>query len=421
MSFYYKFKHTVKKITCYGLFLVGYGGLLIADIFLRRKGKSLYFYVLSTHRIGNFSLDVDFYLRKCQLDSDFSRKNVIFISGKNVCNTVLLDLVKRHCKVIGGVSGSILHFMRNWIRKTRFYISLVPENNEYILYQTTRSTLHFEKKENDMGARLLKKHFGIEVGETKYICLFARDQVYLNTMTPGKNWSHHLSRNFDVDTFIPTIEYLINQGFVVIRMGSHVAKRVTFSHPKFFDYPYLSIRSEFLDLFLVMQCYFLIGSASGLCDLTGVFGVPYLAINYTPFLVAPWKGKSLYIPKKITNSQGELLRFYDLFAQSERYIRDVDFYNVGTLEDVYQFNFIDNTAIEIIEATKDMIFYVQNECQLDKPDQELMTVYYRAWAKNTKFSEIKTPLAPSWLKNNLNFYTEQVMLHAHDTSICNAS
>jgi bifunctional ADP-heptose synthase (sugar kinase/adenylyltransferase) len=65
----------------------------------------------------------------------------------------------------------------------------------------------------------------MDFDKDEYVCIFTRDDAYLKNLNPHHNWDYHNTRNSDIDGLIETAKYLIEKGFVVIRVGSIVKRR----------------------------------------------------------------------------------------------------------------------------------------------------------------------------------------------------
>jgi len=134
---------------------------------------------------------------------------------------------------------------------------------------------------------------------------------------PGLNYiAEDIHRNSDINTFSDAIELILGQGGIVVRMGSIVTQELTYKHPRVIDYPHSGIRSDFLDVFLAAHCRFFLGTTSGICDLSVVFDVPNLRVNFTPPGGAPWGKESLFIPKRVHSKfTGKYVSFDKLINQ----------------------------------------------------------------------------------------------------------
>ena len=96
------------------------------------------------------------------------------------------------------------------------------------------SNFQFTSDQIYMGEKKLKE-MGVDLGK-KIVCIYARDNEYLNKTYPNVDWSHHEYREFDIDLFRDTVEYLVKENYFVIRVGSLVNKELKIVNENFLDY-----------------------------------------------------------------------------------------------------------------------------------------------------------------------------------------
>ncbi len=128
-------------------------------------------------------------------------------------------------------------------------------------YEFNKLELDIENDKINFCRNFLKNH-GLNIDKKKYVCLHVRDPEY------RKDYSRRIIRNSDVEIYKSSIEYLINRGFFVIRIGRISNKRL-YQNDKdgFLDYSFLRDKTEFLDLFIIKNCeFFFSGSTSGPLD-----------------------------------------------------------------------------------------------------------------------------------------------------------
>ena len=123
--------------------------------------------------------------------------------------------------------------------------------------------------------------YGLSKGD-KYVCILARDNRYLKETFPEINWTHHDYRDHDIQLFIPGIEYLVNSGYKVFRMGYKCNERVKFTHPLFIDYAFSENHSQLSDFAIWTNCSFAITTSSGIDFLANLNRRPLGIIDAIP-------------------------------------------------------------------------------------------------------------------------------------------
>ena len=223
-------------------------------------------------RIGHLALETDLFLRRRQLGIYPDGPYYCFISNPNVANRQLLNMWKRVIPVCESSVLSWLYYgMLPILKRTPFYQDLPMKSSEYFEFNNTISLLYFTHDEIEKGREILSQ-MNVNFDKDEFVCIFARDATYLKQTIPYNDWSYHNARNSDIDILIETTKYLIEKDFTVIRVGSIVNKPINYSHKKLIDYPYSEYQSDFLDVFLVAQCKFVLAAgASGVVHLADIF------------------------------------------------------------------------------------------------------------------------------------------------------
>ena len=142
--------------------------------------------------------------------------------------------------------------------------------NQITPHSIKDSTADLEYKKKEECYKLLRST-GIK--DKKFVCLHVRDNKYRNDS------GRREYRNSDINNYIELIKLLISKGYYVFRTGDKPSPKVNFSNRQFIDYPYSDIKSELMDLFLIKECEFYVGTVSGTMDTAYLFNKPLLLTN----------------------------------------------------------------------------------------------------------------------------------------------
>lgn len=140
-----------------------------------------------------------------------------------------------------------------------------------------------------------------------FICLLARDSAYLsqsdiyNGSIVGKKeqFSYHSYRDSDIETYRLAVEYLLEKGYWVFRMGSITEKELKIDHRNFFDYSYSSAKCDLLDIYLFSNCAGCISTSTGMDILPQVYSIPTLIVNGSPLGFASTFSNIIWVPKNL--------------------------------------------------------------------------------------------------------------------------
>ncbi len=193
-----------------------------------------------------------------------------------------------------------------------------------------------EKKLKEKGQIILNK-IGFDDNK-KIVCVHVRDNKF------RKDRGIKDYRNSNIDNYREGINYLIERGYQVIRLGRSPCRKINFKNKYFFDYATSHIQSDEMDLYLIKKCKFYIGTQSGILDLANIFNKPTLTTNMVEmFNSFPRKIVDRGIFKKIFKNNGKKipLMSYNQFPYSKYHIPQ---YKVKDLI------FKENSPSEILES-----------------------------------------------------------------------
>ena len=202
------------------------------------------------------------------------------------------------------------------------------------------SQVDLQEEEKEKCKKLLKKY---NLSLDKIVCLHVRDHGYYNDA------SRRGYRNSDIKNYIGAIEYLIQKNYLVIRLGDKSAQKLNFNNKNFIDYPFTDLKSDIMDLFLIKECNFYIGTPSGPLDTAWLFNKPTLSTNlYDIYPTFPRKNIDRGMFRKIINKEnGKILSLRDFAALNIRYHQ--------TEVNINELHFEENSNIELLDATKEFV------------------------------------------------------------------
>jgi putative glycosyltransferase (TIGR04372 family) len=350
-------------------------------------------------RIGHLGVETELFLRRRQLGVFPDGPTYCFVcDSRGVANRQLLTMFKRVMRIYEGrIFVSIFDGMLPFLKKTPFYQPLGTKNNEYFEFNNGKPSIFFTPEEIQRGRELLK-NLNVDMDTENYVCVFARDNAFLKNTMPHNNWSYHDRRNSDIDNFVKAIKFLIEKGLTVIRVGSVVNKPISFSHPRFIDYPLSENQCEFLDIFLIGTCKFFLGASSGICDMTLLFDIPRLNVDMAEFGLAPIGKNCLYIPKKHKFTKtGQYLYFKDaLVLKLHPYSRNAQELGLELEE---------NSPEDILSATEEMLGRLEGTFKYSPEEERLGNNFQKLWSKsNIVCRDVPTPIGIEWLKQNKDLY-----------------
>jgi putative glycosyltransferase (TIGR04372 family) len=175
-------------------------------------------------------------------------------------------------------------------------------------------------------------------------------------------------RNADISTYDLAMKTVIERGGWIIRMGSATYPPLP-AQPYVLDYAHSSAKSERMDVFLLSQARFMIGTESGPTAVAGTFGVPAVATNW----LLPhrnWFRNHVYLPKLYySKHERRFLTLDEAFASPVAFLPNhADLGSLGI-------EVVDNTPEEIDEAVVELIDVLDSHTVYTAEDDELQMRY----------------------------------------------
>ena len=266
-----------------------------------------------------------------------------------------------------------------WVRHLDRWNRIIPGGHHHFRLSSETGTrdiqallerhpesMPFTPQENQRAADWLKR-FGWKEGD-RFVCLLVRDDEYLaNDPVHGNGddrsyskWQYHAYRNSDIETYVPAVEWLAQQGVWVFRMGKQMARRIPSTHERVIDYAFRDDKSDFLDVWLFAHCDLCITTGSGPDMISDVYRRPVLAVNFLPLRNLWSWSNALHCPKHLSwSDSGIPLNWREHLVHS--YYETNQYTEAGIA--------IHNlTADELLEITKECWLRLQGEWVDDESD-----------------------------------------------------
>ena len=361
-------------------------------------------------RIGHFIFDIEYYL--CQ-KKKFNIKTLDFFYLDNqgwplkVRNKFLLKLVKRNI-YSNHIVKYIIYFNKFFPDHINYEIKLVQDEFKRSIdikniVNSSNTQLSFNDLENNKGKKFLKK-FNLKEND-KYVCLVVRDSEYLNKEFKGRNWNYHNYRDADIKTYFKACIYLANKGYKIFRMGKLVKESINDIHPNIIDYANSNYRSDFLDIWLLSNCYYCLSTNTGLDFVSRNNKIPIISTNFLPINDIYSDCNALIAPKKLYwNETNISLNLHEMIK-----------YSYGTTDEYIQKNIriVDLDENEILDCVIEMEKKLNKVKTKNQELQKKSDLFWNVFSKKVygnyenytvfKYAEIA------------NFYLNYVEINNHES------
>lgn len=344
---------------------------------------------LGASRMGHFAVDIGTYLVERNLEHSRPRSiDLLFFRGKPA-NEQLAKMSRREM----WVSAIFRYFWwANWVIPFGASHRIIPaiervnSRDTRGLFYKSNATLEFTKSENAAAHQFLDR---IGFGNCRYfVCLNVRDSAYLRTHMKRDQWDYHSYRDSDIDSYRSAALLLANKGYGILRMGKEVDKEFNPSHPLVFDYSNSPLRTDFLDVWLMANCFFCISNGSGLDSIADIFRVPTVMVNFIPLTHLHTWQFAVTAPKRLYWEHGlrQELTLSDVLAHG--YMRAEEYQRAGI-------KVVDLDQEQISDAVAEMeerLTQTYNETLIEKNEQ---MEFWKIFRLGPRYRELHDFIHPS--------------------------
>ena len=239
--------------------------------------------IVGFHRYGHLALEPEVFLAEQKQSRRSSWRNLdvwSFGPRNKQANTYLAKMWKKEVFALPSWVVSGLHNAGTsapFLKLPEAKLSIRGQANAL---DTSSAHLAFSESEVHRAEHELVK-LGIDP-QKPYVCLVVRDGGHYASKGDIESAGYDIL-NFDIDTFIPAAEFLVSEGFQVVRMGSGSEKPFSRLSTGVIDYAHSPYRSEFLDVYIAGTCSFAVSTQTGPDAVCMLFRRPVLYVDVTRF------------------------------------------------------------------------------------------------------------------------------------------
>jgi putative glycosyltransferase (TIGR04372 family) len=353
-------------------------------------------------RIGHYAGNLDMYL--CERSNNFVKTLDIWCERTPTCNTQLTIVFKRVINILPKFLVYPVYILNNFIPGGDKHNIPLPacndrDVNNLISDVCSSSNVWLTKDEEEKGRKELIK-LGINP-EDKFVCLIVRDSAYLEKQKKenhsGVDWSYHDYRDTEIDDYTLAAQYLVEQGYFVIRMGATVNKPFACASGKIIDYAYENMRTDFMDIYLGLKCHFCISTSTGYDAIPSLFRRPLVIVN-NPHIEYIYS----FFPKTITIFK----KVFNIETKEYLSIKNILENGVGRFDRTNQFiesklKLIDNTPEEIRDAVIEMVLRLDKEWLDDWYDENVKGRIDQFYSTSQLNGRILSRFGTKFLKENI--------------------
>lgn len=189
--------------------------------------------------------------------------------------------------------------------------------------------------------------------DTKYVCIHCRDSAYLSNLYKTSSY-HHDYRDNDIDNLLPAINFLIDKGYSVVRMGSRSSKKCSLERKGFIDYPFSKYQSCKNDILLMSGCEWWLGSNSGLNHAAVLFGKRIACFDYPICELTEYLKMNLYFRAILQHAKRFNTDTNLTYKEIISITQGLKICSTDKFNDL-KISIVRNNSIEILDLAKELI------------------------------------------------------------------
>lgn len=189
--------------------------------------------------------------------------------------------------------------------------------------------------------------------DARLVCMHTREGGYKHGQeiqdTKPEVGRDDRARNARIESYLEAVTYLVQRGYTVVRLGDPTMNPLR--HPGVIDLATSPDRTNLLEVWCLLRSAFIIAGESAYVNLVYLTNTPILLVNATePISAYSIRAPGLFLAKTVVDRRdGRRLTSIDLL--SLEYHRQ--------LRDTRRYVYVDNTPEEILEATREMLDWVE--------------------------------------------------------------
>ena len=360
------------------------------------KYKRVKINILTLKRIGHLSSEIEPLMRKVKGQDEQDCLYLFVSNTPESCNSYLLSLLKNISHIVVAPFWYQLYVSRPTLLDDFFFAdfpydlngSLRGKSNIDIntqgfknlvsIYEDYPKCTEIPPSDENKAWQILSA-LGIKKLD-KIVCLHVRDSAYLSSITNGGDFSYHDFRDAKIESYKQAVEYLISQGYKVVRIGANTNQNLEIDDPNYFDFCLQrdQVHGDLLEVFILSVCQFFIANFGGPYGVAAMLDTPTLVVNGVP-IQHPYMKYGRFIPKRLFQDESEV-NLLDVCAGkplSEDNNAPIYLSFNSAVFEQYGYHYIENTEDEILQAVVEFERMVENRI-LNMTLTEKQIAYFNA-------------------------------------------
>lgn len=254
-----------------------------------------------------------------------------------------------------------------WVSKLGVQCLSPNQNLSDISWRIDNPSIDFFPIENVFGHAFLESH-GIKRGES-FVCFATRSESYYRKLIEsGVVVKPRSVRNPNEGIYLDVAKNLSKLGLTPIRMGKDLDTKISAENfPEILDYA-TSLRTDFLDCFLLKNCKFLFVGNTGIVWFRWLFNLPNLHCDVYDIRYTQFKNDIFVFQKVLFTKENRIATVSEMLKMRSEYSDERHQERLGV-------ELVKNTADEIFAACEEMNARIDGTWETT-PEDELLQQRY---------------------------------------------
>ena len=314
--------------------------------------------------ISRFIAPLDPEIRRRIVQGSLSRAIVLNLSVD--ANSQVRKMYDQIVKIYGN-ERRIRRRLIWWASRLGVGYRLLIEDKSDVIWQGTPAQHGFSRHENIQGRKFLSD-VGIQSGDP-FICYAVRNEsYYLRLVEKGVTVKPRSVRNPNEEVYLKAFSGLIKNGLPVIRMGKDVEDASDIKKfPDVIDYA-RNFRTDFLDVFLLSNCKFLLVGNTGLFWVRAMFNKVTLHCDLYDIRHQVLTHDVMTFQKVLFKDENRIATVSEMLKMRSEYSDERHQARLGV-------ELVKNTADEIFAACEEMNARIDGTWETTVEDEKLQQRY----------------------------------------------
>ena len=317
--------------------------------------------------IGHLA-QTDYLIKLSLLEGRSPAETIIYLPpGSKVGNQYLFEQWRQHYRVIEDPENLPIALEALDSLAFDFLAPRMSDGLTVPLWKIAAKTYHRWYAEGRKPLLVISSEVESRARSALYSIGIPRDAwfVALHVREAGSNRHHaalHEVLNADILDYIPAINEIVRRGGWVIRLGDRSMKPLP-PRANVFDYCHSHIQADWMDIYLLAKCKFLLGTSSGPAYVPPIYGAPSVLTNWWPPGQRPWHPQDIFVPKRIRISEARFLTLAQSLEEPFGYCNSLSYLKTEENATVKG-----NSPKDISDAVIEMFDQIENTAPTNEED-----------------------------------------------------